>query len=349
MKNYKQWAVIGAGPAGITCVAKLLDAGVSADEILWFDTDFEVGDFKKHWSHVPSNTKVNLFIKYLNHSENFNFSSIKNDLELLKLNENGHCELKYMAQALQLITEHLKSKVLSKQLLIKDMQKQSGRWQLQSSEENFLAEKVILATGSKAKKLAYTNIQEINLNTALHPEQLKREIAENDTIAVFGSSHSAILALKNLIEHTKFNKIYNFYCSPLRYAIPMGEFILFDDSGLKGSTAKWGRDHLDGNCPENLLRYLSNDEHIDQFLPHCNKVIYAVGFERNHLPVVKDISPLAYQPQTGIIAPGLFGCGIAFPEQKQTPLGFYESRVGLWKFMDYITKILPVWMEYPGR
>ncbi|MBN7552525.1 pyridine nucleotide-disulfide oxidoreductase, partial [Mycobacteroides abscessus subsp. abscessus] len=48
----------------------------------------------------------------------------------------------------------------------------------------------------------------------------------------------------------------------------------------------------------------------------------------------------------GIIAPGLFGVGIAFPEYRIDPMGFGEYRVGLQKFMDRLTKALPLWLKY---
>ena len=64
-KNY-HWTVIGAGPAGIATVGKLLDSGIDAKQLLWIDPDFQVGEFGKLWSGVSSNTKANLFTKFLN-------------------------------------------------------------------------------------------------------------------------------------------------------------------------------------------------------------------------------------------------------------------------------------------
>ncbi|HEY5236271.1 MAG TPA: pyridine nucleotide-disulfide oxidoreductase, partial [Rhabdochlamydiaceae bacterium] len=58
---------------------------------------------------------------------------------------------------------------------------------------------------------------------------------------------------------------------------------------------------------------------------------------------------LDYDDKTGIIAPGLFGLGIAFPESRLGPLGHLDYRVGLWKFMDYLNSILPIWTEYANR
>ncbi len=48
----------------------------------------------------------------------------------------------------------------------------------------------------------------------------------------------------------------------------------------------------------------------------------------------------------GIIGPGLFGLGIAYPELKTDPSGNTESQVGLWKFIVYLNKVLPLCFRY---
>ena len=42
-KDLFQWAVVGAGPAGIAAVGKLLDNAVNPASILWIDPQFKVG------------------------------------------------------------------------------------------------------------------------------------------------------------------------------------------------------------------------------------------------------------------------------------------------------------------
>ena len=138
----------------------------------------------------------------------------------------------------------------------------------------------------------------------------------------------------------------NFYRSPLRYAAFFDDWILHDDTGLKGSTAKWARENIDGKMPENLIRVYSDAVNIESYLPTCDKVVYAIGFERCGLPIVEGIGKLSYDDKSGIIAPGLFGFGIAFPEGKMTPLGTIEHRAGLWKFMDYLNRVMPLWLNY---
>ena len=54
--------VVGAGPAGITCVGNLLERKVAP--ILWVDDAFNGGRINRAYREVPSNTKVGLFIDY---------------------------------------------------------------------------------------------------------------------------------------------------------------------------------------------------------------------------------------------------------------------------------------------
>lgn len=140
-------------------------------------------------------------------------------------------------------------------------------------------------------------------------------------------------------------QVINFYRDPLRYAVYMDNWILFDNTGLKGETAKWAREHIDGNMPHNLLRVWSNDDNVKAYLPQCTKSIQAIGFNRRHIPI-EGLLTYSHNDKSGIIAPGLFGCGIAFPETTVDTFGNVESSVGLWKFMNYLNRVVPVWQKY---
>ena len=85
---------------------------------------------------------------------------------------------------------------------------------------------------------------------------------------------------------------------------------------------------------------------IREKLAECDRVVYTVGFERRKLPETPQLGELEYNPNNGILAPGLFGLGIAFPEYAQDPYGYGQYRVGLQKFMDYLNAVLPLWMLY---
>jgi hypothetical protein len=349
MKSY-QWAVVGAGPAGIAAVGKLLDHHIPAQEIAWIDPHFSVGDFGTIWRNVPSNTKVNLFLKFLFEVKAFDYQNCPEDFSLNHADKNKTCELSLMADPLQWVSNHLKQSVHVIETLAEKLSLNHSLWQIKLKNDTTISAKnVILAIGSQPKRLPLsTEIMTIPLQDAMDNKRIKTHIQSDHTIAVFGSSHSAILAIRNLVE-SNVKKIINFYRSPLRYAVYYDDWILFDDSGLKGPTAEWARQYIDGELPENVERLYSNTENLNQRLSECDKAVYAVGFERRILPIIENIEHIQYVEECGIIAPGLFGFGIAFPEAKTNPLGIIEHRVGLWKFMDYLNRVMPVWLAYTAK
>ena len=59
-------------------------------------------------------------------------------------------------------------------------------------------------------------------------------VNSNDTIGVFGGSHSAILILKYLASF-QLKHIYNFYKHPFVYAFDMGDLTLNNVNGFRSS------------------------------------------------------------------------------------------------------------------
>lgn len=340
-----QWAVVGAGPAGIAAVGKLLDAGINASRILWLDPHFNVGDLGAHWRNVSSNTRVKLFVDFLNNSPSFTYKDAP-DFELNHLPPQDTCLLNFMVQPLQWVSDHLSKKVIAEKTMVHHMELSENRWSLQGDTTTFHAQNVILATGAEPESLQYPGVETIPFDVSIDKERLSKVVTPKDTIAVFGSSHSAIIIINHLVD-LGVKKIINFYRSPCRYAVDMGDWILFDNTGLKGQTAKWARANIDGVLPDNLVRYNSGKANIERYLPECDKTIYAVGFTGRHSISIGDYAHNQYNPHVGIIGPGLFGFGIAYPEIKPDPFGSVESQVGLWKFMVYLNKVLPIWFKYP--
>lgn len=345
MKDDKfQYLVIGAGPAGIAIVGKLIDAGVDPAKLAWVDPFFNVGDLGKKWLHVSSNTNVDLFLKFLQDCKSFNYDRFSKKFPLNFIPEKNTCLLNEVAKPLQAITDDLIEKVVVFKTIATALNLINGFWEVKTEKSLLISKNVILAIGCDPKKLDYSNLQEIPLDVALNPEKLPFHVCQNDTVAVFGSSHSAILILSNLL-HLNI-RVVNFYRSPHLYAVEMGDWLLFDNTGLKGYAAEWARKNLDGQLPKNLRRVLSTEQASEEFIAECTKVVYPVGFKRRRLPVLEQYSEMTYNDKTGIIAPGLFGLGIAFPEAAFDRFMNLEHRVGLWKFMEYINKVLPIWLKY---
>ena len=128
----------------------------------------------------------------------------------------------------------------------------------------------------------------------------------------------------------------------------MDEYTLFDNTGLKSQAAEWAKQHIDGTWPKNLQRIHCDHPHMPQKLAECTKVIYAIGFEKRHnihVPHYPDHA-LDHNVCNGIIAPGLFGYGIAYPVLVRDPMGNSEYSVGIWKFSCQIERCFPVWEAY---
>ncbi len=345
MNKTYHWAVIGAGPAGIATVGKLLDNGVCASDILWCDPHFTVGDLGMHWANVSSNTKAKLFTHFLNASPSFAYDDNAPNCVLRTLDPEDTCTLKYMVEPLQQISEHLSQKVDAQKVIIRTMALKKRLWLLHDDVHTYQSRNVILATGALPSSLNYPGVEVIPFDKAIDKERLLQEVHSDDTYAVFGSSHSAIIIVRHLVE-LGVKRVINFYRSPCRYALDMGDWILFDNTGLKGQTAAWAKEYIDGTLPENLSRYNTSEPNIARYLPQCNKVIYAVGFEPRNSILIGDYEDAKHNPYVGIIGPGLFGFGIAYPELKKDPFGNGELQVGLWKFMTYLERVLPIWFKY---
>ncbi|STX28085.1 pyridine nucleotide-disulphide oxidoreductase [Legionella beliardensis] len=340
-----KWAVIGAGPAGIAAVGKLIDSSVKPKDILWLDPYFNVGDLGRLWPNVSSNTVVSKFTDFLYASPAFNYEANARQFTIHTLPSHQTCLLKEIVEPLQWITNELRTKVRSKETTVQHLNMTNKKWVLSQDSQHYTANQVILATGSVPSTLTYPDVTSLPFDIAIDKQRLAQVINLNETYGVFGSSHSAFIIIRNLVELGA-KKVINFYRSPCRYAIDMGDWTLFDNTGLKGDTATWVRDHIDGTLPKNLIRVNLLEQDIHQPLALCDQVIYAVGFERRNSITIENFKHMSYDTHTGIIAPGLFGLGIAYPELKADPFGIVESQVGLWKFMRYLNEVMPVWLKY---
>jgi hypothetical protein len=340
------WTVIGAGPAGIAAVGRLLDHGIAPEEVAWIDPEFTAGDLGGKWRAVPGNTHVASFLDYLTASPSFRFAEAPH-FELIDIDPGETCPLGMVADPLVWISQRLCERVAVCRTIATELSLQNGHWTVDTERGEITSKNVILAVGSVPKKLAYAGLDEIPLEVALDPQKLAQQPLEGATVAVFGSSHSSMIALPNLLANPV-TKVINFYQSPLRYAVYLDDWILFDDSGLKGKAACWARENIDGVYPERLERCSVRSPEFHEILQACDHVVYTVGFERRQLPLTPQWGPLEYNASNGILAPGLFGIGIAFPEYKTDPLGFGEYRVGLQKFMARLNDALPLWLRYDG-
>ncbi|AQT82316.1 pyridine nucleotide-disulfide oxidoreductase [Mycolicibacterium litorale] len=338
-----RWTVIGAGPAGIATVGRLIDNGIRPDEIGWLDPEFAVGDFGTKWSVVSSNTRVGGFIDFLEASTAFQFRRAP-QFAIRSLDPRQTCPLATVAEPLRWITGRLAERVVTIKSTATRLELSQRRWTVHTEEAIFTSDNVVLAIGSEPRSLDYSNVREIPLSVAVDSHKLGMERLDGATVAVFGASHSTMLVLPNLLSQPV-TRVVNFYQRPLRYAVEFDGWTLFDDTGLKGHAADWARQNLDGRLPQRLQRCHVGDPRFEDLLDQCDHVVYTVGFEPRRIDAPQ-WGPLQHNASNGIIAPGLFGVGIAFPGYRLDPTGYGEHRVGLEKFMEQLDTCMPIWLHY---
>lgn len=331
--NCYSWAIIGAGVGGITALAVLLECGIEPSTIAWIDPEFNIGRIGKYYRNIPGNVQTSRLLLYVEGCPYFK-NIISPSLDALYTYDLDEYQPLYViADPLVDFTAYLQNKVIPLQDTISALDYNDDHWVLHGTSGDINAENVILATGSHPKSLNY-NIPEISLDDALDKDKLATLISPEDSIAVFGGMHSALLILKFLSEcPVQVKEIINFYIDPYFYGAP----------GLEGATAAWAKNILEQNPPHNLKRVLSTQENRANLLPQCTKAIYAIGYEPNPI-MVNGTTKLLFDENTGIIAQNLYGIGIAF-----APTGIINgqkiAKNGLMTYLTYAKKLVPQWVH----
>lgn len=344
-----EWTIIGAGVAGIIAIAVLLDLGIPSESIYWIDPLFNVGRIGEYYENVTANTPNKFWVNFLKASPIIESITQEDINYILSLDQNEYNTLGLIAQPMQHVTDYFKQVVSCTIGYTDYLEFFDSVWHIGVQDIVKSSRNVILATGSKPIILDCSkNADTIPLDYALDPEVLEKMVKPQDTIGVFGGSHSAILILKYLASFDV-KQIYNFYKHPFLYAVDMGDWVLNNGNGLKGETALWAKNVLENNPPLNLKRIKNTEENRKIYLPLCNKIVYAIGYEKNPLPVISNngeiIDEVLFDPQTGIIGTRIFGIGLAFPGNYIDPAGNKEQLIGLNSFMRYALQFIPEWIK----
>jgi hypothetical protein len=320
-----KWTVIGAGPAGIVSIGKLLDAGVLPEDIAWVDPFFKAGDFGTVWKKVQSNGPITDFAFYYQSCQSFLMGSQEKPFFIEHMNDDKRCPLVAAAEPLRWITNHLRKQVTSYVDTVTQITPAPLGWTIQTSKNNvFSTEKIILAIGADAKTLDFPHLQTIPLNVALDPESLAKELSAEDSVVVFGSAQSAANIVESLA-FIKTRKVVHFYRKRESFDYHLSQIDLSHVESLSIT-------------PSHLLKHI----------PSCNKAIYAIGFQKRQIPIGCLSSNYSYDRKTGEIAPGIFGLGIAFPEILLHRQGEAEyEHIVIPAFCERLDELLPRWVTSP--
>lgn len=352
--------IIGAGPSGIATMAAIIDDKErnKMEKFLWIDPKFSSGMFE-NYTNVPSNTKVKLFKKYF---KSFNCFQCK--LEVLDhYDQDSGCDLQVINELLKQVTQNLLKLVTlsSKEIVLKiEKNKTDSTWKIITNINNsYFSKRIFACIGSHPKqfdlneklslslldnspsKISFPSL--IPFNIAIDRDLIGKYVNDQDIVVVYGSSHSAMLIMMNLVIYSNAQKIINVHTKPIIYAESNKNdkegIIIHDNTGLKGSVAQWAKDNLENG-------EIAIDDEIDNRLSRtmdqnvinmATKVIIAMGFERN---IIDGLSA-NYDPADGTILDeqgdrldGIWGFGIAYPaiDDEGAP------DVGLWKFIKQLRR-----------
>ncbi|KAK7985658.1 monooxygenase AgnR1 [Apiospora saccharicola] len=383
--------VVGAGASGIAVTGSLLDHLGHGSRIAWVDPDFLGGRINACYREVPSNTIAQTFLDYGKGFESFRRAaqaiSEPNGLTKLEaLEPKSTCSLHHAGDMLQTLSDGLRRDErvsgLKGAVVKASWAKGLAEWAMTIQGKNsksptthhLVAPLVVYCTGShpatvKLPTPSAETPKNLGLDDVLKPSVLRNTLPKDRpvTVGVIGASHSAILVLRNLLDlardsHPQLRVRWFTRHTELKYAQYMDGWILYDNTGLKGLAAEFGRQYLEGDqlaksgAGEIITRVDCSggaEQEKAAFLrelPQCDHVVQAVGFARNELPEMEtevefdNITGGFVDRATGQKVPGLFGAGIAFPEKVTDKAGNVEYAVGFFKFMKFLKRVVPSWM-----
>ena len=167
------WTVIGAGPAGIAAVGKLLDRGIADKDIAWIDPAFAAGDIGAKWRSVSSNTKVGTFLEYLNGAKAFRFSEAP-PMPLTETDPEETCALALVADPLRWITEHLRERVDTVETTATGLVLENRQWRIETEQQELTSTNVILAVGAASQEAQLPSAERDPVRGRSRPREARR-------------------------------------------------------------------------------------------------------------------------------------------------------------------------------
>ena len=332
--------IIGAGASGILLILLLHQNGMNLRDIAIIDPHFDGGLLQRSWGPVISNTP---WIVTLGSIQEV-LSSYKIPDWALALSPDKPTPLYKIAQLLRELSAPLLSKCKTVKGLVKEViwDTTASTWTILTHSSNdiiHIQSSAVFFTQGAVPKYYDFPIPSIPLEIALDPVRLKPYIAPQDTVLVFGTSHSGTLVMKNLVDCSA-NSLIGVY----KGATP---FVWARDGiydGIKLDAASVGDDIVQGVYPSIQLVSFQNVQGLIKETRAATWVVYAMGFTLNmNLRILVDsaeVSLKTYDPITGKIAGATkaWGFGIGYPGQ--APDGIHYD-VGISSFLEYISKQIP--------
>jgi len=320
--------IIGAGVSGLLLILLLHNANPAA-EITIIDPHFDGGDLCRLWGSVPSNTRWEQAIEALKPHAPIPAwaAALPPDLPTT------------LAQLARLVRDAARP-ALEAHEMVQDQVTEAtytGSWSIRlQSGESLTADTVIFTHGGQPKMMPI-GIPSIPLEAALDRSRLQAYLRPQDSVLLFGTNHSGVLALKHCLDLSANVTAVHKGAQPFKFAPE-------DYDGLKLDTAAYARRLMEAP-PANLTITKCDDMScVLRATRRAAWVIYATGFQtRAGIRVIvneQTVQPTAYDGTTGVLRdlPQAWGFGLAYPSQ--APDGVHWD-VGVAPFLEHMSRQVP--------
>ena len=335
--------VIGLGPAGCLFLASLPDTLYR--DVVVFDSGGVGGDLGRLWGAVVANlTREEL-------ERAFRAVPRWRDvpLSVLETYAPDTCPLlsDVALQLRELMKPVLRQVTLHSQHVRSAHQEVAG-WRIVAEGEHRVA-RLVVCTGGEPRLLDYPK-PVIPLAVALDERQLAAYVRASDHVVVFGTAHSGTLILRNL-RRIGCELVAVHVGVPFRWVrrhtpecpcVLIGGTGCHDSEGLKQESAAIADLIVRGEWPVRLIRADEGAELVRAVMA-ADFVVYATGFKAR-VPTLYglggEVLEVRHSPQTGAIAPGCWGFGLAYPSLYEKPQGGQAADIGLPGFVAQIQRCL---------
>lgn len=325
--------IIGGGVAGTLVCLELLKKGKSPSEITIVDPFFDGGALTRHWGAIYSNTRWQQIVEPM--SEYHSAQSV-----LTELSKQYQPDSRVLLRDLGwLIRDSLRPFLTDLNILMDwctKLQKNETGWEVSTSTGKQSYKIVILCQGGKQKLLDFGK-PTIPLEAGLNPSSLASYVRQGQSVAVFGLAHSGTLVCKHLIDLGV--KVYGVYKSNTPF--------LFDRDGVYDGIKQESAEIADRllQAPPETFEFVQygDTRKLLKVLGKVQWMIAAVGFEGSPIQILNqdgsEINSGNYNPESGELAPSLYGFGLAYPGVTNTNGRLYKD-VSIPSFLNQIKRCL---------
>jgi hypothetical protein len=330
--NTYSYGILGFGIAGQLLLLELLQRGITHSSIIVIDENFLGGALAIKYGAVLSNTPWWKTKKALSkYPTEWSVEAIKEGD--LNYSENQCMPVRDIAKLCLQTALKAGERVEKITATVNSVQK-SENWILNHTFGSVSVKKLFFTHGATEKQLNL-DFPAIPLSIAFDKNQLQNYVsAEKDKVAVFGTSHSGTICLKNLHElSVKTVGIYD-TATPFLFARD-NEY-----DGIKEGSESIGDSIVKGEYTNLFLVKYSDSISVYKELKTVTKAVYCVGFKPS-----QNIGSINFQydPKTAKLVSydDAYGYGIAFPGTTEYKGKVYAD-VSVLSFQEQIEKTLPV-------